>query len=94
MQEEVFEVKDLFEVGTLGPTGIIHMFESQASAYQAHLTIILTFTKFINVRVSGMVDLGQHPNNECMGANGEKKFLQCTFQGLQRSNLPRFTLVD
>jgi len=57
IQEEVFEVKDLYDVGTLGPIGIIHMFGSQASMYQAHLAIVLTFTKFVNIRVSGVVDL-------------------------------------
>jgi len=34
LQEEVYEVKDLFDIGTLGPAGIINMSGGQASTFQ------------------------------------------------------------
>jgi len=62
LQEEVYEVKDLFDIGTLGPAGIVNMFGGQASTFRVHLAIIITFAEFIKKHVGGVVDLGSDPD--------------------------------
>jgi len=78
--EEVSEVRDLYEVGTLGPVGIVNMFGGQASPYRMHLAVILTFTEFINSRVTGMVDLGRHPDDDTWIRTVKKGFRSAPFK--------------
>jgi len=80
IQEEVSEVRDLYDVDSLGPIGIVSMFGGQALPYWMHLAMVLRFTEFINSRVTGMVDVGQHPDDNTWIRTVRKGFRSAPFK--------------
>jgi len=81
LQEEVYEVKDLLDAGTLGPRGIVNMFGSQSLVYRRiHLTIMLTFTSFVETCMSGGVDLGTNPDEYMWISTVRKNFRSAAFK--------------
>jgi len=80
LQEDIYEVKDLFDAGTLGPRGIVNIFGSQSSTYRMHLAIMLTFTSFVETRISGLVDLGTNPDEDAWISTVRKNFRSAAFK--------------
>jgi len=94
LQEEVYEVKDLFDVGTLRPTGMVNMFGGNASHFQLHLAIVIAFTNFIEKCMSWVVNLGSNPNKDAWICTVRKNIYNAAFKIYQNCTYQDFlTLI-
>jgi len=80
VEAEIFEVRDLSDVGTLGPKGIVEFIGGALSQFSVHLAIIVTFTDFVMKHVSGVADLGKHPYDDVWVPTVQANFCKTAFQ--------------
>jgi len=80
IQEEFVEVRDLSDMGAMGPEGIVNMFGSAASQFRVHFAIIVTFADFIEKHVSGVMELGRDPCDEAWVLTVRTNFKNAEFK--------------
>jgi len=80
VQEEFVEVRDLSDMGAMGPEGIVNMFGSAASQFRVHFAIIVTFADFIEKHVSGVMELGRDPCDEAWVLTVRRNFKNAEFK--------------
>jgi len=80
VKAEIFKVRDLSDVGTLGPKGIVNFIGGTLSQFSVHLAIIVTFMDFVMKHLSGMADLGKHPYDDVWVLAIKENFSKTVFQ--------------
>jgi len=74
------KVRDLSDLGTMGPEGIVNFHGGALSQFSVHLAIIVTFTDFVEKHMSGMADLGKHPYDNVWVLTVQANFYKTAFQ--------------